>query len=166
MRPPVHPRLITSSKRKLETGAALAQAFLVAERDTTRILVVDDDMALGRLIREGLTGTFRCEVDATPDAEYGFELALKKRYHLFIFDFAMPMVDGAMLFALIGKVYNHVSPPLVVPPLILISGRGADERAQELLKQPGVRGFLPKPFGMEKLREKVREIVPRIESAT
>ena len=137
----------------------------MAERDTTRILVVDDDIALGRLIREGLTGSFRCEVDATPDAEYGFELALKKRYHLFVFDFAMPMIDGAMLFALIGKVYNHVSPPLIVPPLILISGRGADERAQELLKQPGVRAFLPKPFGMERLREKVREIVPRIEPA-
>ena len=165
MRPPVQSCSITLSKRKLETAAALAQAFVVAERDLTRILVVDDDMALGRLIREGLNESFRCAVDATPDAEYGFELALKKRYHLFIFDFAMPMIDGAMLFALIGKVYNHVSPPLVVPPLILISGRGADERARELMKQPGVRGYLPKPFGMERLREKVREIVPRIEPA-
>jgi DNA-binding response OmpR family regulator len=131
-----------------------------------RILVVDDDMALGRLIREGLSNHFHCEVDATPDAEYGFELALKKRYRLFIFDFSMPMIDGAMLFTLIGKVYNHVSPPLVVPPLILISGRGADERAQELLKQPGVRGFLPKPFGMQRLLQKVREVIPGIEAAS
>jgi DNA-binding response OmpR family regulator len=77
----------------------------------------------------------------------------------------MPMIDGAMLFALIGKVYNHVNPPLVVPPVVLISGRGGDERAQELLKQPGVRGFLPKPFGMQRLREQVREILPRIEPA-
>jgi DNA-binding response OmpR family regulator len=138
----------------------------MAERDIKRILVVDDDIALMRLIREGLTTHFQCEVDATPNAEYGFELALKKRYRLFIFDFAMPMIDGAMLFALVGKVYNHVNPPLVVPPLILISGRGDDARAQELLKEPGVRAFLPKPFGMQRLLQKVREIVPGIELAT
>ena len=103
----------------------------MAERDTTRVLVVDDDMALGRLIREGLSGAFRCEVDATPDAEYGFELALKKRYHLFIFDFSMPMIDGAMLFFLIGKAYNHAQPPRVVPPLLLVTGRG-DENSDWL----------------------------------
>ncbi len=130
------------------------------------ILVVDDDMALGRLIREGLEASFRCEVDVTPIAEYGFELALKKRYRLFIFDFSMPMIDGAMLFTLVGKVYNHVSPPLVVPPLILISGRGDDERAQELMKEPGVRSFLAKPFAIQRLLQKVREIVPEIEPAT
>jgi len=34
------------------------------------------------------------------------------------------MIDGAMLFTLIGKVYNHVNPPIVVPPLILtLAGR-------------------------------------------
>ncbi|MGI9115869.1 MAG: response regulator [Chthoniobacterales bacterium] len=132
------------------------------ERDIIRILVVDDDITLARMIREGLTSDFQCEVDATPSAEYGFELALKKRYRLFIFDFSMPMIDGAMLFTLIGKVYNHVSPPLVVPPLILISGRGDDARAQELMKEPGVRAFLPKPFAMERLLQKVRELLPTI----
>jgi DNA-binding response OmpR family regulator len=135
----------------------------MAPREPSRILVVDDDIALSRLIREGLETHFRCQVDATPNAEYGFELALKKRYLLFIFDFQMPMIDGAILFALIRKVYDHVSPPLPVPPLLLISGRGEDERAQELMKEAGVRGFLPKPFSLDRLREKVREICPEIE---
>ena len=134
------------------------------EREIVRILVVDDDIALARMIREGLTTHFHCEVDATPNAEYGFELALKKRYRLFIFDFSMPMIDGAMLFALIGKVYDHVSPPLVVPPLILISGRGDDERAQELMKEPGVRAFLAKPFAIDRLLQKVREVVPAVQT--
>lgn len=136
----------------------------MAAREPSRILVVDDDIALSRLIREGLENHFRCQVDATPNAEYGFELALKKRYRLFIFDFQMPMIDGAVLFSLIRKVYDHVSPPLPVPPLLLISGRGDDERAQELIKEAGVRGFLPKPFGLDRLLEKVREIFPEIET--
>ena len=138
----------------------------MAAGDSKRILVADDDMSLTRLISEALRTRFHCEVDATPNPEYAFELALKKRYRLFVFDFSMPMIDGAMLFALIGKVYNHVNPPLPVPPLILISGRGDEMRAQELMKEIGVRGFLPKPFPMNRLMEKIREIAPDFEPAS
>ena len=150
---------------KLETIGHLAQASAVTAGDSKRILVVDDDTALTRLISEALRSRFRCEVDATPNPEYGFELALKKRYRVFVFDFSMPMIDGAMLFTLIGKVYNHVNPPVVVPPLILISGRGDEVRAQELMKEVGVRGFLPKPFAMNRLMEKIREVAPELEVA-
>jgi DNA-binding NtrC family response regulator len=155
-----HPR-----EGKLETRGYLAQPSAVAAGDSKRILVVDDDMSLTRLISEALRTRFQCEVDATPSPEYAFELALKKRYRVFVFDFSMPMIDGAMLFALIGKVYNHVNPPLAVPPLILISGRGDEVRAQELMKEIGVRGFLPKPFAMNRLIEKIREVAPELESA-
>ena len=70
---------------------------------------MDDDVGLMRVMREALTSFLRCEVDTSPNPEYGFELALKKTYDLLIFDFSMPMIDGAMLFFLIGKVYNHVA---------------------------------------------------------
>ena len=73
------------------------------------------------------------------------------------------MIDGAMLFTLIGKVYNHVNPPLVLPPLILISGRGDEARAQELIKEPGVRGFIAKPFAINRLVDKIHEVAPEIE---
>jgi DNA-binding NtrC family response regulator len=157
--------LTGSYEGKLETVRRLAQASAVTAGDPKRILVVDDDTALSRLIREALSSRFRCEVDATPSPEYGFELALKKRYRVFVFDFSMPTIDGAMLFALIGKVYNHVNPPLVVPPLILISGRGDEARAQELIKEAGVRGFLPKPFAMNRLMEKIIEVAPDLTAA-
>jgi CheY-like chemotaxis protein len=157
--------LASSLEGKLETLSHLAQASAVNDRDLKRILVVDDDTSLTRLISEALRSRFRCEVDATPNPEYGFELALKKRYRVFVFDFSMPMIDGAMLFALIDKVYNHVTPPLVVPPLILISGRGDEARAQELMKEAGVRGFLPKPFAMNRLMEKISEVAPDLQVA-
>jgi DNA-binding response OmpR family regulator len=131
-----------------------------------RFLMVDDDVALMRITREALTTFLRCEVDTSPNPEYGFELALKKNYDLLIFDFQMPMIDGAMLFFLIGKVYNHSEPPRVVPPLLLVSGRGDEKRAQELLKEPGVRGLIPKPFAINRLLEKVKECVPAVESIT
>ena len=129
-----------------------------------RILMVDDEVALRRIVREALTSCLRCEVDTSPKPEYGFELALKKTYDLFIFDFSMPMIDGAMLFFLIGKVYNNVEPPRVVPPLLLVSGKAEEERAQELLKEPGVHGLIAKPFAINRLLQRVRESVPGIEA--
>ncbi|HMJ05264.1 MAG TPA: response regulator [Chthoniobacterales bacterium] len=131
-----------------------------------KILIVDDDVGLMRVTREALTSFLDCEVDTSPKPEYGFELALKKTYDLLIFDFSMPMIDGAMLFFLIGKVYENAQPPRVLPPLLLISGRGDEERAQELLHEVGVRGFIPKPFAINRLLEKVRECVPGIKSLT
>ncbi len=136
----------------------------VATPSAKKILIVDDDVALMRVTREALTSFLNCEVDTSPKPEYGFELALKKSYDLFIFDFSMPMIDGAMLFFLIGKAYENTAPPKPLPPLLLISGRGDEERAQELLHEAGVRGFIPKPFAINRLLEKVKDCLPGIES--
>jgi CheY-like chemotaxis protein len=125
-----------------------------------KILMVDDDVGLLRIVREALTSCLVCEVDTSPNPEYGFELALKKSFDLFIFDFSMPMIDGAMLFFLIGKAYEHGNPPRVTPPLILISGKGEEVRAQELLKEPRVRGLVPKPFSINRLMEKLKQCLP------
>ena len=137
----------------------------MSEAAPKKILIVDDDVGLMRVMREALTSFLRCEVDTSPKPEYGFELALKKTYDLLIFDFQMPMIDGAMLFFLIGKVYNNSVPPRIVPPLLLVTGKGDEKRAQELLQEAGVRGLVPKPFAINRLLEKVKESVPGIEAA-
>lgn len=131
----------------------------MAEPETKRILIVDDDTAVLRIIREALRSILDWEVDTSPKPEYGFELALKKNYDLMIFDFSMPLIDGTLLFLLISKAYENMSPPRAVPPLLLISGQGSDERAQELLKEARVRGFLAKPFTINRLIEKVKACV-------
>src|SRR5213595_720596 len=128
--------------------------------------MVDDDVALLRVVREALVASLQCEVDTSPKPEYASELALKKTYDLLLFDFQMPMIDGAMLFFLIGKVYNHSVPPRIVPPLLLVTGKGDEKRAQELLREPGVRGLVPKPFAINRLIEKVKENLPGVEVIT
>jgi CheY-like chemotaxis protein len=128
-----------------------------------RFLMVDDDVALLRVVREALVATLNCEVDTSPKPEYAFELAIKKKFDLFIFDFQMPMIDGAMLFFLIGKVYTNIQPIREVPPLILVSGKADEKRAQELLKEPGVAGLVAKPFAINRLLEKIKECVPGAE---
>jgi DNA-binding response OmpR family regulator len=137
---------------------------VVSKDAPKRILIVDDEVALLRIMREALTTSFRCEIDTSPKPEYGFELALKKSYDLLIFDFSMPMIDGAMLFFLISKVYDNSQPPRTVPPLLLVSGKADEDRAQELLKEPGVAGLIAKPFAISRLVEKIKRCLPGIEA--
>lgn len=125
-----------------------------------RILVVDDDVVILRLVREALTALIKCEVETTPNPEYAFELVLKKPFDLLIFDFSMPGIDGAVLYGLISTLHA-IAPPhgQTSPPLILMSGNASHKKAQELLREPGVRGLLAKPFSIERLVEKVTELI-------
>jgi len=141
----------------LESGRRIAYATVVAAQSKT-VLVVDDDVVILRLVRESLTALLTCEVDTTPNPEYAFEMVMKKKYDLFIFDFSMPGIDGAVLYSLITMLYTVNPPPghgNTAPPLILMSGHASQKRAQDLLREPGVRGLLAKPFSIEKLVEKV-----------
>jgi response regulator RpfG family c-di-GMP phosphodiesterase len=47
---------------------------------------------------------------------------------------------------------------------LLVSGKADEERAQELLKEPGVRGLVAKPFSMNRLMQKAQECVPGLEA--
>ncbi|MGI8431113.1 MAG: response regulator [Chthoniobacterales bacterium] len=138
----------------------------MAEAGTKRVLVVDDDTAILRIIRDALQSFLQWEVDTSPNPEYGFELSLKKEYDLMIFDFSMPLIDGTLLFHLISMVYENSHPARTVPPLLLVSGQGADERAQDLLKEARVRGFLAKPFTINRLLEKVKGCFPELTSVS
>ncbi len=122
------------------------------------ILVVDDDVDLLRLVREVLASHVSCTVDTTPSPEYAFELSLKKSYGLFLFDFSMPVIDGAVLYTFIRLAYQYpvaTAPARTLPPLVLMSGNAEKPRAQDLLHEPGVRGLLPKPFSIERLLKTV-----------
>ncbi len=130
-----------------------------------RILIVDDDATLLRVTREALTSMLVCTVDSSPKPDYAFELMLKRDYDLLIFDYSMPMIDGATLFFLITKVYENAQPPRPVPPLILVSGKADEAGAQELLKEPRVRGLISKPYAINRLVEKVRECLPGLPDA-
>ena len=126
------------------------------------ILIVDDDVEILRFLRETLTALAYCVVDTTPNPEYAFELALRKSYDLFLFDFQMPLVDGAVLYTFLRKVHDLglTAPPRPAPPLVLMSGHGEQRGARELLGDPGVRGLLSKPFTIQRLLARVESCLP------
>jgi hypothetical protein len=46
-----------------------------------------------------------------------------------------------LLFLLLSKAYDNMSPPRKMPPLLLVSGQGSDQRARELLEEAPVPRF-------------------------
>lgn len=128
------------------------------------LLMVDDDVDVLRFLRDTLTAFADCRVDTSPSPEYAFELAIRKPYDLFMFDFSMPIMDGAVLYNMIRKVHDFgvLSPARPLPPLILMSGNAEQRRARELLAEPGVRGLLPKPFSIERLLAKLESCLPGV----
>src|SRR5881398_2751779 len=133
----VREALVASLRCEVDTSPKPEYAFELALKKKYDLLIFDFQMPMidgAILVREALVASLRCEVDTSPKPEYAFERALKKKYDLLIFDFQMPMIDGAMLFFLIGKVYQNSQPVREVPPLLLISGKAEEERAQDLFK--------------------------------
>ena len=76
----------------------------------------------------------------------------------------MPMIDGAMLFFLIGKVYNHRRTATDCAPAAARDRGGRRNARRNYLKEAGVRGLVAKPFVINRLIEKVKECLPGIES--
>ena len=125
---------------------------------------MDDDVALMRVMREALTSFLRCEVDTSPKPEYGFELALKKTYDLLHLRFsdADDRWSDALFPDRKGLQQRRAAADRAAVTCSL-PGKGDEKRAQELLKEAGVRGLVPKPFAINRLIEKVKECVPGIE---
>ena len=128
------------------------------------VLVVHPAVSTGRLIRETLESFTTAEVDTSPDAVYGFELALKKRYKLFIFGLRTPVIEGPLLYELISKAYSfcHEGSRLA-PAVIYINEPGARITNSEVIQDARVKGILSKPLSIEKLLETIGDILPRVE---
>jgi response regulator RpfG family c-di-GMP phosphodiesterase len=68
----------------------------------------------------------------------------------------MANLDGAALYSMISKLFA-IHPPggRLLPPMLLLSGFASQPRARELLRSPGVRGLVSKPFNIEYLVDQV-----------
>ena len=116
-----------------------------------RILVVDDEPQLTRVLRTGLK-SHGYDVRVAADGLAGFETFTDWHPDLVITDLAMPNVDGIQL----CKQLREISQV----PIIVLSAKDEEKIKVEAL-DTGADDFVTKPFGIDELLARVRASLRR-----
>ena len=119
--------------------------------DRAKILVVDDEPQLIRVLRTGLKSR-GYDVRGASDGESGLESFNEWHPDLVITDLAMPNVDG-LEFCKRLRAISQV-------PIIVLSAKGEERTKVEAL-DIGADDFVTKPFGIDELLARVRASLRR-----
>jgi two-component system KDP operon response regulator KdpE len=119
--------------------------------DKPRILVVDDEPQLTRVLRTGRSSR-GYEVRAAADGLAGFEIFTDWRPDLVITDLAMPNVNGLELCRRLRAVSQV--------PIIILSAKG-EEKIKVQALDLGADDFVTKPFGIDELLARIRASLRR-----
>ena len=119
--------------------------------DRPRILVVDDEPQLTRVLRTGLQAR-GYDVRTAADGLSGFDSFNDSHPDLVITDLAMPNLDGVSLCRRLRSVS--------AVPIIVLSAKGEEKTKVEAL-DAGADDFVTKPFGMDELLARVRAALRR-----
>jgi two-component system KDP operon response regulator KdpE len=120
-----------------------------------RILVVDDESQITRVLRTSLEGE-GYEVATASDGEQGIKLYISFEPNLVITDLAMPVMDGLALTRAIRKLGDI--------PIIVLSVRSSESMKISALDE-GADDYITKPFGIQELLARVRSRLRRTTSA-
>jgi two-component system, OmpR family, KDP operon response regulator KdpE len=111
-----------------------------------KILVVDDEPPIRKLLRMGLTSQGYEVIDA-PNGKVALNL-LASRPDLVILDLGLPDIDGLDL---LRRIRHHQANL----PIVVLSSRG-DEAGKVAALDLGADDYVTKPFGMEELFARMR----------
>ena len=117
-----------------------------------RVLVVEDNVKLAGLLREGLTGEGYA-VDVANDGAAGIAYAQAGSYDAVVLDIMLPEVDG------IGVLKRMRSRSDQTPVLMLTARGELDDRVGGL--DAGADDYMVKPFAMDELTARLRALVRR-----
>ena len=120
-------------------------------REPSRVLVVDDDPATLRYVRDALAAAGYAPL-VTGDPAEAAQLVKTKRPQLVLLDLMLPGTDGIEL---MEKV-----PGMADLPVIFISGYGRDETVARAL-EAGAADYIVKPFSTAELTARVRAVLRR-----
>lgn len=119
--------------------------------DKHRILIVDDEPQIGRVMRTGLS-THGFNVRVAADGEAGLDLFNDWHPALVITDLSMPNVGG-LEFCRRVRLVSEV-------PIIVLSVRN-EERLKVQALDAGADDYVTKPFGMDELLARIRAALRR-----
>jgi DNA-binding response OmpR family regulator len=116
-----------------------------------RILVVDDDMKLCRLIRDYLQ-SMGYQVTVAHNGREGLDIALRERFSALILDVMLPGLDGFEILRNLRASSNV--------PVLMLTGRG-EEPDRIVGLELGADDYLPKTFSTRELLARLRAVIRR-----
>ena len=120
-------------------------------KEKHRVLIVDDEPQIGRVMRTGLA-THGFDVRVAADGEAGLDLFNDWHPALVITDLSMPNMGGLELCRRLRLISNV--------PLIVLSVK-SEERVKVEALDAGADDYVTKPFGMDELLARVRAALRR-----
>ncbi|MFN4179213.1 MAG: response regulator [Armatimonadota bacterium] len=117
-----------------------------------KILVVDDEVAIVRVLRDRLE-TEGFEVLTAYDGLQGVEIAQKEQPDLIIMDITMPNMDGITAAKLLRE-----KPETAHIPIVMLTARG-QETDEQAGYQAGAIRYFTKPFSTRQLVREIRNIL-------
>jgi DNA-binding NtrC family response regulator len=118
----------------------------------SKILVVDDERAIRRALREILEFE-EFEVDEAENGKQGLDKAKAEQYDVIFCDIKMPEMDGM-------EVLDGLLKAKVDAPVIMISGHGNIETAVQAIKK-GAFDFIEKPLDLNRILVTIRNAKDR-----
>lgn len=113
----------------------------------SKILIVDDERAIRRALREILEFE-EFEVDEAENGKIGLDMAKAENYDIIFCDIKMPEMDGM-------EVLDGLQKANVESPVIMISGHGNIETAVVAIKK-GAFDFIEKPLDLNRILVTIR----------
>lgn len=112
-----------------------------------RILVVDDEPPIRRLLRTALIAQ-SWRVEEASDGPEALEFLRRNKVDLIVLDLGLPGLDGLDVIRRLRDAGN-------VTPIIVLSSRG-DEKGKVAALDLGADDYVTKPFGVEELAARIR----------
>jgi len=118
----------------------------------TRVLIADDEAPIRRIVRAVLE-RMGFQVDEVEDGESAAKLAASRPYDLVLMDVTMPGLDGFS----VARAIRQGGGASSQAHLMALTGLPEFE-IREAWAEAGMDSFLPKPFGIQELRQAVEKI--------
>ena len=135
-------------RRDIELWITANRHYLRRAGERPRVLVVDDEESVRNLVAKTLAKD--CEVETVADGPSAVDRLQAEVYDLLITDLRMPGMDGL---SVIRAIREHSEVPVIV-----LTGFSTEANAIEALNL-GVKGYLTKPFKLERMIEMAHRAV-------
>jgi two-component system phosphate regulon response regulator OmpR len=121
-------------------------------QETTKILVVDDDMRLRNLLERYLVEQ-GYQVRGAADSEQMDRLLARENFHLLVLDLMLPGENGLSICQRLRKQENDI-------PIVMLTAKG-DEVDRIIGLEMGADDYLPKPFNPRELLARIKAVLRR-----